>query len=302
MKEELATLLGIVDSARLENVLGTALDLAEMTTALKGRIIDNAAVEAIDFSDASDGRWEAELERARQEAELVRARETAESRALIAGVEDWMMSGGHAVREGRSGGGCGDGDASPPPPLVSDSESEDGGASVVAWESDADDDHVCGTKRRASGKKGRGKKKGGSRPPLPAVEEVEAVTSVGTVVAGASSAGAPPAPADNGGLNAAALGVAFVPGVGAAAATAAGMGVWAEESGRSGQRRGARAGGIGETNADVEDYMVVEGWVKGVAAGRVGPRAAQLQRYFRGRVDKCESWRFTRVRRLFLCV
>ena len=316
--------------------------------------------EPIDFSDALDGRWEAQLELARREAEFARFRDNLVTlgwtdRPELTRFLYNLDSTGRTAPAIDPGGGDG------PPPLVSDSESEDsedgreargdggggggargGCANVAAGGVGAGGatQGGGGDKAKASGGGGGGKKRGGAaakkrkgkRKPAPVAALAEgdgvavavapvagpivagtgtatggdggvaaAATAAGGAAAGAGAAvsvpsSAGPAPA-TGGVSAkrphvgvaAASPVSAVPAIPDGSAPAApAAGVAAGARGGNGQRRagGAGSGIVVGSGVDVEDLTVVRDWVRDVAAGRVVVRAGQLQRYFRGRMDK----------------
>jgi len=282
-----------------------------------------AAVEPVDFSDEADGRWEAELKLARREAELARSREDTETRALIAVAMNWDAgdappplvsdsesddSGDGDEARGGSGGAAQCRDAS-----------GDGGVGAVGVVQDGGDKGktvgaaapVAAGKKRGAGaaKKGKGKKKVATVTP-PSKDGVMAIavgthdaaasgggggTAVSSPVSTPSAAGEAAPAADIGLKREQHVGVATpTPSSAVAVVPEASpeTGVVVAEAGAKGGSDQSKGGGGNGSRAtvgsgvDMEDYAVIRNWVHDVAAGRVMVRAGQLQRYFRGRVDK----------------
>lgn len=310
LKDELVTKLGIVNGVQLEALLqedryhrAVVRILAddkqvplERAAGLKGDDDDNYdSMEPTDFSHVSDQRWEAELELARREAEFVRARiEAGEPKTCVAGAQQcWTQNSLPGILESREL----ENDA--PPPLVSDSESgsESDDYGCIRGDGGVPSGNVekvngCLTKQRGKNAK---KGKRAKRATFPSGAGIALSSS-----AGASDAAPPPKAASGSdrqnraedgaatdctfGGAAAASAVSVAASGATPAAAAAGAGVKADGIH---QNQGRKLGDEVETGGNVADYGAIERWVEGVATGRVTARAAQLQRFFRGRIDKC---------------
>ncbi|CAN0272486.1 unnamed protein product [Pylaiella littoralis] len=309
VKDELVTKLGIVDGAQLEERLPTDGDRratvsqdadrrgqakpapAAAAAAAAGLGGVDTSVELTDFSDVLDEGWEAELA-ARRRAELVPARGEVATKGFLAGAECWRPSVLPVVPESREM----ESDA-PPPPLVSDSESGsenddndncvrryDGGVKGRGEKLDG-----CLKKRGKDAKKGQGKKRVSFSSSAAGAAAFSAGAAAGAVSGSAKQNGAecdaaapwPGAAAPASAVSVAADGAATA--TAAAAAAAGGAGV---KRGGDTQNQGRKSGGKAEPGAFMEDYTAIERWVKDVAAGRVTAREAQLERFFRGRLDK----------------
>ncbi|CAM9209492.1 unnamed protein product, partial [Ectocarpus sp. 6 AP-2014] len=307
VKEELVAKLGIVDSARLEEVLPVqrgpgqramvshVLTAAMMSTNIKGSDIravadgksgDGSVVEPVDFSDdAADQRWQAELQRARQESDLERAREEAETKALISVTEHWMSDVSvHAAGTGRSTWWSAD---EPPPPLLSDSDSfcscdDDDGGDDDSWlfgANVAGGAHAAARGGRAKdaslattgvlGEADRIDRDGGVKRGPPADKRGKASRKVAAVSAMASAQGAAAPPPSVRDVAAIAEPRAITTDAGATGA-----------SGAMGASSASSAAG-----ADMERWPSIKRWVEGVAEGWMVPRREQLWHYFRGRID-----------------
>ncbi|CAM9821237.1 unnamed protein product [Scytosiphon promiscuus] len=332
LRDELVTRLRLVDGPRLEKVLPvdhdgkqraivsqmaagstawTAGQAAGQRTTVRLKIdfttsgaeeeqqpLDDAGVAkpAVDFSDVSDGKWEAEFEGVCRAAETARVREEAAAKMAVCPIfaaEGWITAAQQHVlgwRKSVDGGGGDGGGDDHPPLLLTDSDPDSDSSSGEDGHDHGDGDNCdegpdadvrrdgtpaaadlkggggSGRKRAApDSQRGKGRKKGGTPAPLPSAVPVGRTAALPTIDEADDEA-------DDDGNNASAPSVAL--GAAPAAAVAAG---------ETTAKRAVDA--AGETGCEL-DYRTTMRWVHNVDVGRVTARPGQVHRYFRGRLDE----------------